>query len=170
MYEKAMSGCHGGDRKSPAVIKNDNITLDKASTGTSRAYTLARLKREWLPWCRENLRFHHDVAGNYMRLYRDKDKFGTIPNLGLTEAYRLLSQPAGDGCGEAEDVMAAIAEAVERERIEKQKANAANQYQEPSDKKLSIPSRNHHEKETAHKAAEMFNTNLAPGDHSRMMR
>ena len=30
-----------------------------------------------------------------MGLYRDKDKFNTVVNLEITEAYRLLSQPAG---------------------------------------------------------------------------
>ena len=60
---------------------------------------------------------------------------------------------------EAEDVMAAIAEAVERERREKQKANAANQYQEALGKKLPQPSAIKDEQKTATKAAELFNTN-----------
>jgi hypothetical protein len=59
---------------------------------------------------------------------------------------------------EAEDVLEAIAEQVERERREKQKANAVNQHSEASDKKLSQPS-THHETATATKAAELFNTN-----------
>lgn len=43
-------------------------------------------------------------------------------------------------------------------KIEKQKANAANQYREPSDKKLS-EGKNGHADKTATKAAELFNTN-----------
>jgi RNase H-fold protein (predicted Holliday junction resolvase) len=65
--------------------------------------------------------------------------------------------------------MAAIAEAVEKDRREKQKANAVNQHQEALGKKLPQPSAIKDEQKTATKAAEMFNTNLAPGDHSRMM-
>ncbi len=66
-----------------------------------KAYNLTRLKREWLPWCRENLRFGLRAGAKYMELYREKDKFAYHANLGIEEAYRLLSQPAGDGCGEA---------------------------------------------------------------------
>ena len=79
-----------------------NITeIEKLTTGTSRAYTLARLKREWLPWCRENLRFSRQTADNYRRIYNDRDKLLTVGNLDLTEAYRLLSQPTCNGRGEA---------------------------------------------------------------------
>ena len=60
---------------------------------------------------------------------------------------------------EADELLAVIREQVERERVEKQKANAANQHQEASDKKLSQPSKEHHETATATKAAELFNTN-----------
>lgn len=45
MWREATVGKHGGDRKSKDVIKSDNITLDP-KRGTSRAYTLDRLKRE----------------------------------------------------------------------------------------------------------------------------
>jgi hypothetical protein len=37
---------HGGDRKSEDGINGNNITIDQRVTGTSRAYTLSRLKRE----------------------------------------------------------------------------------------------------------------------------
>ena len=57
----------------------------------------AELKHgEWLPWCRENLAFGINTAGNYMRLHRERDKFTSIGNLDLTEAYRLLSAPADE--------------------------------------------------------------------------
>jgi hypothetical protein len=52
--------------------------------------------------------------------------------------------------------MAAIAEAVEKERREKQKANAVNQHQEALGKKLPQPSAIKDEQKTAHKAAELF--------------
>lgn len=60
---------------------------------------------------------------------------------------------------EAEEVMAAIRESVEKERIEKQKANAANQHKEPLGKKLPQPSLDKESKKTATKAASLFNTN-----------
>jgi hypothetical protein len=63
---------------------------------------------------------------------------------------------------EAEEIIGAIAEAVEAERLAKQKANAANQYQEPSHNKLCQGTNepaNKTVRETAHKAAELFNTN-----------
>ena len=59
---------------------------------------------------------------------------------------------------EADDLLAVIREQVERERIEKQKANAANQHQEPSVKKLTEPKDDNSSRAQA-KAAELFNTN-----------
>jgi len=59
---------------------------------------------------------------------------------------------------EAEDLLSAIAEAVEAEKLAKQKANAANQHSEPSDNKLSEP-KDEHKNTVATKAAELFNTN-----------
>lgn len=44
MYREAMVE-HGGDRRSDA-IKRNNITVDPKKTGTSRAYSLARVARE----------------------------------------------------------------------------------------------------------------------------
>lgn len=58
---------------------------------------------------------------------------------------------------EAEDLLSAIAEAVEAEKLAKQKANAANQHSEPCGKKLPQPSRD--ENRVTQKAAELFNTN-----------
>ena len=49
---------------------------------------------EWLPWCRENLKFPYRTAAHYAELYNGRDKFAAVANLGITEAYRLLSQPA----------------------------------------------------------------------------
>lgn len=60
---------------------------------------------------------------------------------------------------EADDLLAVIREQVEKERIEKQKANAANQHQEALGKKLPQPSPAKDEQKTATKAAELFNTN-----------
>lgn len=59
---------------------------------------------------------------------------------------------------EADDLLHVIAEEVERERLEKQKANAVNQHQEPSVKKLTEP-RDDNSSRTQAKAAELFNTN-----------
>ena len=59
---------------------------------------------------------------------------------------------------EADDLLAVIREQVERERIEKQKANAANQHHEPSVKKLTEPKDDNSSRAQA-KAAELFNTN-----------
>jgi hypothetical protein len=59
---------------------------------------------------------------------------------------------------EAEDVLKVIAEQVDKERIEKQKANAANQHQEAYVKKLTEPKDDNSSRAQA-KAAELFNTN-----------
>lgn len=59
---------------------------------------------------------------------------------------------------EAEEILAAIKARVEEERRKKQIANAANQYTEPCDNKLSQP-RNEHANAAVTKAAELFNTN-----------
>jgi len=58
---------------------------------------------------------------------------------------------------EADDLLAVIAEQVEKDAERKRIENAANQHQ-PQDKKLSAPSNQHADK-TATKAAELFNTN-----------
>jgi len=58
---------------------------------------------------------------------------------------------------DADDLLAVIAEQVEKDAERKRIENAANQHQ-PQDKKLSAPSNQHADK-TATKAAEMFNTN-----------
>jgi hypothetical protein len=67
---------------------------------------------------------------------------------------------------EADDLLAVIAKQVERDRIEKQRANAVNQHGEAFDKKLSQPEpqpqklpEKHHANTTPTKAAELFNTN-----------
>ncbi len=52
-------------------------------------------------------------------------------------------------------------EAVEREKARKNSESAKIQHS-GSDKKLSHPVANHHETATAHKAAELFNTNRTP--------
>jgi hypothetical protein len=51
---------------------------------------------EWLPWCRENLRFSERTMNNYLSVYRRRDllKSAIVADLGLTEFYSLLSQPA----------------------------------------------------------------------------
>jgi hypothetical protein len=60
---------------------------------------------------------------------------------------------------EADDLLAVIAEQVENERIEKQKANAVNQHSEPALAQKIVPTQTKSERETATKAAELFNTN-----------
>jgi hypothetical protein len=47
LWREAITPQHGGDRKGPdAPTKSDNITLDGDGRGTSKSYTVARLKRE----------------------------------------------------------------------------------------------------------------------------
>lgn len=46
LYREAMVGKHGGDRKSEEAIKPDNRSLED-EYGTTRSYTLSRLKREF---------------------------------------------------------------------------------------------------------------------------
>lgn len=45
MWRRAVTNQEGGDKRSAAYITGDNITSGRV-TGTSRAYTLDRLKRE----------------------------------------------------------------------------------------------------------------------------
>lgn len=45
-FRAAVTGEHGGDRKSARFIKSNNITLDVSERGTRKAYTLDRLKRK----------------------------------------------------------------------------------------------------------------------------
>jgi hypothetical protein len=95
MYREAMKEQTHDRGNQYTGGKRNNITeAKKLTTGTSRAYTLARLKREWLPWCRENLRFHFRSARRYMEIYAKRDTLSHLKD--LTEAYRLLSQPAGE--------------------------------------------------------------------------
>lgn len=68
---------------------------------------------------------------------------------------------------EAEDLVRAISEQVERERLEKQKAHAANQHSEPCNKSLLQPEpRNPNENAAATKLAEVFPTNRTWLDHA----
>lgn len=59
---------------------------------------------------------------------------------------------------EAEDLLETIRMQVEKERLEKQKINAANQHKKPSVKKLTEP-KDENSGRAQHKAAELFNTN-----------
>ena len=60
---------------------------------------------------------------------------------------------------DADDLLSVIAEQVEKDRIEKQKANAVNQHSEPALAQKIVPTQTKSERETATKAAELFNTN-----------
>ena len=46
---------------------------------------------EWLPWIEKNLPFDQKTAWNYMHVFELRDKLGTIPNLSITDVYRLLT-------------------------------------------------------------------------------
>jgi hypothetical protein len=50
----------------------------------------------WLPWCELYLRFSDRTASKYISLYNDRDRIKSElgSDLGVNEAYRLLSQPA----------------------------------------------------------------------------
>lgn len=55
----------------------------------------AQLKHgEWLPWVKDNCQFKLTSAAKYIALFREREKFSAAENLGVDEAYRLLSQPA----------------------------------------------------------------------------
>jgi hypothetical protein len=49
MYREEMKAQHGGDKRSESVIKHDNIMLDRLPQGTSRAYSIARVKKDCDP-------------------------------------------------------------------------------------------------------------------------
>jgi hypothetical protein len=62
---------------------------DAISIGEFLSVKKAELKHgEWLPWVEANLNFDRRTATNYMRLF---DKWETVSHLGLSEAYKLLS-------------------------------------------------------------------------------
>jgi hypothetical protein len=46
----------------------------------------------WIPWFKANIQFSLKTADRYRYLYERRDKFVTITNLGLTDAYRLLTE------------------------------------------------------------------------------
>ena len=49
--------------------------------------------RRWGRWIKENLPYSHSTVNRYMNLYREKEKFVNLTNLGLCEAYRNLTDP-----------------------------------------------------------------------------
>lgn len=51
---------------------------------------------QWLAWIKESLPFDQKTAWNYMRVFERKDKLGTIPNLGPSDAYKMLSEGTKD--------------------------------------------------------------------------
>jgi hypothetical protein len=55
---------------------------------------------EWLPWCRDNLKFGQNSVNRYMMVFGRQDEIPHNDEFGLTEAYRLLSQPAQDSDSE----------------------------------------------------------------------
>lgn len=60
---------------------------------------------------------------------------------------------------EADELVKAIREAVEKERTKKQKENASNQHSEPCVKKLTQPKADRNDTRVHAKTAELFNTN-----------
>lgn len=60
----------------------------------------AKLKHgEWMPWMEANLSFSTQTADRYRHVHRHREKFLTVGNLTLTEAYRIAcpsSLKAGD--------------------------------------------------------------------------
>ena len=69
---KPRSACDvpGGDRKSEsAPIKRNNVTLDQASRGNARAYSVTRVQQECKPEVIDSVKPH-----NIMRFFLDKAK------------------------------------------------------------------------------------------------
>ncbi|MBN9692502.1 MAG: DUF3102 domain-containing protein [Verrucomicrobia bacterium] len=63
----------------------------------------ARLKHgEWLPWLRANVKFSSQTSDRYRAVYANRDKFPTVGNIGLTEAYRMLAQTSEPSLAECE--------------------------------------------------------------------
>src|SRR5258708_12355795 len=46
---------------------------------------------QWLPWIEANLEFTNQTAGNYMRLFENRDKLQSKGTLSLSAAYKLLA-------------------------------------------------------------------------------
>lgn len=76
-----------------------------ARDGLKRAIEIGRLLEdqksalkhgEWLPWLRLNITFSTQTADRYRNLYRHREKFLTVGNLSLTDAYRIAAESAVD--------------------------------------------------------------------------
>ena len=78
------------------ILTTARTTLDLAiRIGELLATQKASLKHgEWLPWQKDNLPFNQTTASNYMRLFSNRGKLATIANLELTDAYKMLAEPA----------------------------------------------------------------------------
>src|SRR5258708_348920 len=46
---------------------------------------------QWLPWVEANLEFTNQTAGNYMRVFENRDKLQSKGTLSLSAAYKLLA-------------------------------------------------------------------------------
>ena len=77
------------------IINAARTTLDKAiRIGELLTEQKASLKHgQWLPWVNDNLPFEQKTAWRYMNIYSRRDELGTMPNLELTDAYRMLAGP-----------------------------------------------------------------------------
>ena len=70
--------------------------LDK-SAHLSAVHKLPQAEKgKWLPWCKLHLKFSKRTASKYLALYHDRDRIKSevTSDLGIEDAYRLLSQPA----------------------------------------------------------------------------
>jgi hypothetical protein len=84
-----INGCH---------YLIENMGMDLLEQALIAGQLISEVKAElphgtFMEWAKENLKFSHKTATNYMRLYdlEQADKLETVSN--ITEAYRLIKSP-----------------------------------------------------------------------------
>ena len=98
---------------------------------------------EWMPWV-ESLPFSRKTAWNYMHVFNNKSKCVNITHLGVSEAYRLLSEPAEEPQFELPDSKPSEpaqseSEQVVVEEVEHKGAGEPNKDSEPEQKQEEKP-------------------------------
>lgn len=73
---------------------------------------------EWLPWCKENLKFSDRQARKYIAIWEGRDKLELSSDLGVTDAYRIVSGKRHPSASPAQKAIAAFRKLSEQERAE----------------------------------------------------
>jgi hypothetical protein len=115
----AANAAHDGVE---AADRNRLANALKAGEALARAKAqCAKECRAWSAWVEDNLRFSCRTADTYINVYKHRRKFGTVPNLGLSQAEKLAEEAEREEAGVAAKEAAGPVPAViqgERWRVE----------------------------------------------------